>query len=371
MDKRALALIAVIVLAIAGYFGYTQLPQANQLLSGDFSSIANMVESAANNNSNGATPSNNFGLSTDDLLGKLNPQDGATARLDKMNAYVDLLNYVSGNVESSYDRYGQWVENYDVGPTGQERNVYGLYQLNDYDYNVEAAEAVLDREPHLPIDAVVKEYLVALDELAPKIDEAYTYYDQEDYRDDGFAKGKAIHPALMESFHKFLDITDRFRAEYDLLFAEQRVLDLQRFKDEGRELAYQSTNTLGSAEELYMVLENHMFSSPDAQVEGLNQEEFKAKLDVFEKNYNELKQYASTHADEVEEEFGITGDSLFDGYLDSSETFLKNSKILYRNLRDKVEIEKGTFVSMTDGTPENLLDDYNELINDYNFMQKF
>ncbi|MGL5830830.1 MAG: YiiG family protein [Candidatus Altimarinota bacterium] len=367
MDKRSIALIVAIIVAVAGYFGFSQLPQAQQLFSGDFSSISNMIEDTANSVS---STTGDFELSTDQQA-KLTQETGFEAKLAKMNAYVDFLNYVSGNVEDSYNRYGQWVVDYEAGPTGQERIVYGLYALNDYSFYQEAAEEVIDSEPLLPIDSIVKEYLIALNELAPKIEEAYIYYDQENYKDDNFAKGKAMHPGLMAGFAKFKEVSDRFRAEYDVLFAEQRTLDLQRFKDEGRELAYQSTNTLASAEALYLVLENHLFSSPDAQVETLNYEDFKAKLDIFEKNYNDLKAFSSSNPAEIEEEFGYSGESNFGSYLSQSEAYLKNAKILYRKLRDKEEIEKGTFATMTDGTPESLLEDYNELIYDYNYMQKF
>src|SRR5690606_15438382 len=156
-------------------------PQANQLLSGDFSSVTNFLDEVES--SDGTAPtSNNFELSTEQQQ-KLSPEAAIAAKIDKMTAYVEFLNYVSGNVESSRSRYGQWVMDYNAGPTGQERNVYGLYQLNDYSYYQKEAEKYLNAEPLLPIDSIVKEYIAALNELSPKVEEAYTYYDQENYKD--------------------------------------------------------------------------------------------------------------------------------------------------------------------------------------------
>ena len=104
------------------------------------------------------------------------------------------MNGTSKRVVDSRNRYLSWVKDEKVGPTGKERNIYGLY-----DINADGCFPNLDRAktmaPPLPdVEAAAAEYKKALEELDPLVKQANKYYDQDDYKDDKIAKGKALHP---------------------------------------------------------------------------------------------------------------------------------------------------------------------------------
>jgi hypothetical protein len=89
------------------------------------------------------------------------------AAIDKMNAYVSLLNRTI-RASESLDRYDSWVD-MKKGPTGKERNVYGLYSLYDVRSEIEAAEAAITAEPKLPaLDEAMVSYIAIYQKLAPR-----------------------------------------------------------------------------------------------------------------------------------------------------------------------------------------------------------
>ena len=60
-----------------------------------------------------------------------------------------------------------------------------------------------------------------------------------------------------------------------------------------------------------------------------------------------------------------------DSYISESSDYLKSMKALYRSLRDKKIVERDNFSDSTEGTPENLVKTYNNMVDRYNFMLKF
>lgn len=130
--------------------------------------------------------------------------EGLRAEISKSNAYTALMNRTLRAVES-WRRYASWVD-MKKGPTGKERYItYGMYSLYDVTKEISAAEAATTASPALPeIDATVKRYIAAYQELAPLITRAERYYERKDYRDDGAAEGRKLHEGMVPAANAFL-----------------------------------------------------------------------------------------------------------------------------------------------------------------------
>ncbi len=108
---------------------------------------------------------------------------------DKLSHYIECLNSLSRGVFSSRERYLSWASK--DGVTGKERNVYGLYELSDPKYCFKDLAEAKAKPPALPeIEQAAVKYEAAFQALQAKTQPAYAYYDQNDYKDDKFAKGK-------------------------------------------------------------------------------------------------------------------------------------------------------------------------------------
>ena len=129
-----------------------------------------------------------------------------------------------------------WVKDIERGPTGKETLVYGLYDVtgdgSDCEKAIESAKAT---DPAMPeLEEAADKYVAALKDVVGQIRGVHDYYEQEDYKDDNFAKGKAAHAGLLASFKAFKDVNTTFAAEVDKLEDEVAQQELSRLTDAGK-----------------------------------------------------------------------------------------------------------------------------------------
>lgn len=277
--------------------------------------------------------------------------DGGDTLVKKTNFYItDCYNRYSNRVVESHNRYTMWVKNPEQGPTGKETLVYGLYDVNgdgaDCEKAIASAKAL---EPSMPaLEDAADKYMTALKDVIGQIRGVYTYYEQEDYKDDAFAKGKSAHSALMASFKAFKDANTVFAAEVDKLEDDVSEKELARLKEQGKR--YEA-----------LVVES-----------GIKAKKIK--------NYIQEKQFDEMKADDINtmiEDFNTTVDELRGddsktmgaGYARSCDEFTKASKEMMRRIRDgkKFNNSERDFIStgagwMVDGSPQKVMKAYNDMI---------
>jgi hypothetical protein len=270
---------------------------------------------------------------------------------EKMNAYVGCINRLSERAYDSRKRYASWAAK--SGPTGKERIIYGtytIYDTSDCRKNVEKANALEPRD--LALEAAASAYADAASKLEPLLKEADDYYDQEDYKDDRMAKGRALHPRLLAAWDAFANADKALRAGVETVNdrrAVERLAAIER--SEGRKVTYHVQAVMIDAKRVLRTLDAEQ---PDlsAIAQALNQ--YEANVKVTDK------------LAESEKKIG----SMFVG---EAKSFLTTAKQLMRRIRDKVPYSQGDRMMlnagsgwMVEGSPPRLLRDYNELIEAYN-----
>jgi hypothetical protein len=278
----------------------------------------------------------------------------------KLGEYISCMNGTSKRVVDSRNRYLSWVDE-KTGPTGKERNIYGLY-----DINAQTCLPSLDRakgaQPPLPeVESAAAEYRKALEELDPLVKTADKYYDQKDYKDDKMAKGKELHPQLMNAFAKFEQVSKGFEDKVTTLNDQVNARQFARLeKDPSRRLQYLSQKSLNEAKSLIKLTDI-------AELKELDLQKFDVALQTYDKALTELEQYASSHKPEVDKTM------MFSSYLSSSQNFLKSAKELLRRKRDNKDFNKEFFSksspTMVDGHPAQVVEKYNSMIGDSNNLR--
>jgi hypothetical protein len=276
----------------------------------------------------------------------------------KTNLYIsECYNRYSNRIVEGHNRYLQWVKNPEQGPTGKETIVYGLYDVNGDGADCEKAVAEAKTiEPQMPsLEASADTFVSALRDVISEIRGINTYYEQEDYKDDAFAKGKAAHAGLMAAFAKFKEANTVFAAEVDALEDEAAQQELARLNSEGK--TYEA-----------LVVESGM----------------KAKK---VKNLLQNKEFEQITADELNpliEDFGATVEQLRaqevktagPGYVRSCDEFMKAMKEMMRRIRDgqryseseRMRIRMGAGFTV-DGSPQKVIKAYNDLVQSRRFAR--
>ena len=158
--------------------------------------------------------------------------------VEKMNAYVGCINRLSARSYQSRSRYFSWAAK--SGPTGRERIIYGtytIYDTTDCVNNVDKANAL---EPHdAELEAAASAYAKAVARLEPLLKEADDYYEQQDYKDDKMAKGKALHPLLVAAWDAFESADKTLRGGVEAINDKRAVEKLAAIEQsEGKQARY-------------------------------------------------------------------------------------------------------------------------------------
>lgn len=282
--------------------------------------------------------------------GPVKPTDGLS---EKTNLYIkQCINKYSRSVTSSYRRYASWVSDLERGPTGKEGIVYGLYDISgDGQDCLDAIKKAKGMEPAISdAEAAADGYGVALKPVIAQIKAIYPYYNHEDYKDDGFQKGKAAHPALLAAFRNFEQANKGFDGEVDKLedaVANKRLIELKG--DPSKKYEYLLVDTGIKSKNILKYVQRTEYSQ--IRVENLQ-----PLIDDFEKSLDDLKSAA-------------TNRTLSSFYVSSCDSFLVAAKELMRRVRDKKPFSDfdrrqiGTSGGwMVDGSPDKVINKYNEMI---------
>lgn len=288
-------------------------------------------------------------------------EDQDSALGNKLGEYITCMNSTSKRVADSKNRYLSWIKDESAGPTGKERNVYGLYEVNT-DTCYRALEKAKTLKPALPdVEAAADEYKKALSELEPLLTQANRYYQHDDYKDDKMAKGKELHPQLMGAFAKFAQVNKGFEDKVITLNDGVNQRHFERLeKDASRRFEYLSQKSLYEAKAVIKLADI-------GELKELDLQKFDVAVQSFDKALTELQQYASEHKAEVSKV------SMFSSYASDSDEFLKAAKELLRRKRDNKDFNKEFFSksspSMVSGHPAQLIEKYNRLVNSSNNLR--
>jgi tetratricopeptide (TPR) repeat protein len=286
-------------------------------------------------------------------------QDNALA--SKLGQYIGCLNGASKRVIDSRNRYLSWIADETVGPTGKERNIYGLY-----DVNTDACYRSLDKAklspPALPeVESAADEYKKALSELEPLVKQADRYYRQSDYKDDKMARGKQLHPQLLNAFAKFEQVNKGFEQRVTTLNEGVNGRQLARLeKAPARRLEYLALRALSEGKVLIELVDI-------GELKQLDLQRYDVAVQSYDKALRELDAYAVSHQPEVAKV------SLFSSYVRESDELLKSSKELLRRKRDNKDFNHEFFSksspTLVAGHPAQLIDKFNRVVNTSNSLR--
>lgn len=292
-------------------------------------------------------------------------QDNADGELgDKLNKYIPCINITSSSVGRASDFYHRWLDDVEKGPSGKERAVNGTLEISSIDTckdNIEQGEKL---KPELEkLEKAADKWLAAVEKVDKLNSEAYKYYKQGNYKDDGFKKGKELHPKLHEAFEKFFEQDKKFRAAFSEEKKELDQRELDRLEREGQKLAYAQKKFMLAASELIDM-------GKEAEVPDLGNLElkpFEKLLKKAEDAFDEMDK-AATGAEKKK----VTG---WDSYASAAAEFMRASKDLARRKREnkpftQAELQQlnGPFPRV-EGSPQVMLEKFNEMVNKSNFLR--
>ncbi len=289
-----------------------------------------------------------------------NTESPGDTLVKKTNSYItECFNKYSNRVVESYNRYSSWVRDMDQGPTGKEMNIYGLYDVSGDGLDCEkAVEAAKLLEPGMPeLEDAADKYVEALKAVIEQIRGVYKYYDQEDYKDDKFAKGKQSHAALVAAFKSFREANTVFADGVDSLEDQVAAEQLEKLRGvSGKRTDFLVVESGIKSKKIKTLLQ-------DKQFEQITADELNPLIEDFDATVEELRGEASKQP-------------MASTYISACEEFTKASKEMMRRIRDKKPFTESErrFIStgagwMVEGSPAKITKAYNDMIQRRRFMR--
>jgi hypothetical protein len=288
--------------------------------------------------------------------------DPDLALATKLDHYVkDCLNAFTPRALDSEARYYQWVDPA-TGPTGKESIVYGLYTLNfEATRCSKAARDAAAAGPSLPeLEAAADQYVIALEILHKRIEDANDYYDAEDYEDDGMKKGIEMHGPLSQAWKDFRAADEALSAQVGALEAEVQVKALERARTEGDGRRVLLIECYLAARPLAQTVATVRID--DQGVPVADAAALEAQIEVFDKAVDAL----ATYGNEVGWGTSVA---------DDGKEMLSSAKKLLRKVKGREPYEGfdrrtiGTFGGwMIEGSPDQVVDAYEDFVDSYNSL---
>lgn len=307
---------------------------------------------------------------------ELDDDDDDSKMLKKIDSYIDCLNSLSSQAHSARSRYLQWVKA-DVGPTGKERVVYGIYEIPKNE--AEECRAAVTKANQLPpndekLEKAAENFATAIVELDEIVDEAHEYYDHKNYRDDKWAKGKEMHPKLMTAFKKFGSANAELHQTLDAItkpLAKRTLARIERI--EGKKFRYHRKAVLNSARDLVEA------GDPVGDDDDVDAELVQSAFGEFDKALEGLKTYGDANANDLEGRNNPSwplAKSNYTSFVSAAASYSKKAKEYVRCLRDAKPPARGANgkvdpdrISCPDGRPRDVIKEYNNFITSSNRAQ--
>jgi len=251
---------------------------------------------------------------------------------EKLDEYIKCLNTLSSSIHRARGRYLFYVPK--AGPKGTERDA-DIYVLTS-GAAASCATGVTKSKAMPPPDAKLEgagdEYSAAATAVDQVITEMHSYLELKSFKDDKWAKGKAIHPRLIAAFDRFSAADKTLHDTLDGITKPLNQRALVRIeKEEGQKFRYWRKKTLINAREMIEA------SDPVGDDQDIDFNLYQASYTDFEKSLDELQGYGNNHKPDLEAKTNPAwplASSHYETFVREATDFKVASKEFWRCLRD-------------------------------------
>jgi tetratricopeptide (TPR) repeat protein len=260
------------------------------------------------------------------------------------------------------------------GPTGKETLAY-INTLSKGDAAkcaTNLAKAKTKQPSHPQLEQAGEAFAQATMQIDKISNELHDYFDKKNFLDDKWAKGKALHPQLIEAFKAFGKADDALHNVLDGITKPLHQRELAKIeKEDGKKFLYHRLHVLNTARDF-------VDTADDPEIDFNH---FTAARTDFQKALADLTAYGEAHRADLNTK--MAGEIHYDSFLRAANDYDKAQTTFWRCLRDapaeskvasgKIAVEKATIKcekSIIDGTvDEAVLKKYNKFIGEANRSQ--
>lgn len=289
--------------------------------------------------------------------------------VEKYNLYVGVHNELLSFEKSA----GDYFE--DAGAEAQFKKPSGSVSINLYQIPtlIQKIKKATEAKPKWnELDKAAEGLLPIFEELAPLAQDMKAYFDGKDYTSDNYKKAQEYHTKFLEIIKKYDQAVAPFRTAMDKKVAEQKKSEAKMYQKEERMISYNRMMIMNTAEEVLAEIRNQKLNGANVTTGDVTK--FKAlqeKLIKIASEYqNAIRDQKYLEKEGIKDNSGIKVNGL-NSFMNETNDFKAALVSLIERIETKKAVDQNTlsnsfFLENENGTPENMIKQFNELVGEYN-----
>ena len=237
----------------------------------------------------------------------------------------------------------------------------------DKDFIDKLKELETSKERKDEMDKKAIAMIPILEKMMPITDEMRTYYKNKEYLRDNYEKAQVLHTQLLATLDKYNQVTKSYKNVFEKKSDEIKKLMIKDYDKRKQFITYNQFMFITEGEKIIKEIHKQELDASDFISKG-NAKQFKKmeeKMDKalikFEKSLKNTKQ--------LEKEGYMPGDH--SEFVQKANKFNQSVNVFIQRIEKKEKashssVSDSFFAQTEDGTPENVLANFNEVIKEHN-----
>ena len=237
----------------------------------------------------------------------------------------------------------------------------------DKDFIDKLKELETSKERKDEMDKKAISMIPILEKMMPITDEMRTYYKNKEYLKDNYEKAQVLHTQLLATLDKYNQVTKSYKNVFEKKSDEIKKLMIKDYDKRKQFITYNQFMFITEGEKIIKEIHKQELDASDFISKG-NAKQFKKmeeKMDKalikFEKSLKNTKQ--------LEKEGYMPGDH--SEFVQKANKFNQSVNVFIQRIEKKEKashssVSDSFFAQTEDGTPENVLANFNEVIKEHN-----
>ena len=209
--------------------------------------------------------------------------------------------------------------------------------------------------------------LPVLEKMLPITDEMRTYYKNKQYLQDNYAKAQDLHTQLLATLDKYNQVTKSYKEVFEKKSDEIKKLMIKDYDKRKQYITYNQFMFIEEGDQIIKEIHKQGLDASDFTAKG-NAKKFKKLEEKMDKAFIKFEK-SIKNTKQLEKEGYNPGDH--SEFIQKANKFKQSVNVFIQRIEKKEKashssVSDGFFAQTEEGTPENVLANFNEVIKEHN-----
>ena len=209
--------------------------------------------------------------------------------------------------------------------------------------------------------------LPVLEKMLPITDEMRTYYKNKQYLQDNYAKAQDLHTQLLATLDKYNQVTKSYKEVFEKKSDEIKKLMIKDYDKRKQYITYNQFMFIEEGDQIIKEIHKQGLDASDFTTKG-NAKKFKKLEEKMDKAFIKFEK-SIKNTKQLEKEGYNPGDH--SEFIQKANKFKQSVNVFIQRIEKKEKashssVSDSFFAQTEEGTPENVLANFNEVIKEHN-----